>query len=157
MERRVLFAGSFDPFTLGHKALVDQALKLFDRVIIGVGENVSKRGLLKADARCRLIEDVYRDEPRVEVRSFSCLTATFAHQVGAQALLRGIRNAVDMSLEQQMEAVNRELNGELTTVVLFTPASVSHISSSLVRELISFGEDVSRMMPDGIDLNKYIK
>ena len=109
MTRIALFAGSFDPFTRGHEVVVEEALKLFDKVVIGVGENVSKRSLLSVEQRCRLIDDIYRDNDRVEVASYSTLTGDFAREVGATVLVRGVRNAVDFDFERTIEITNRQL------------------------------------------------
>ena len=157
MAKVALFAGSFDPFTRGHAAVVKEALRLFDEVVIAVGDNVSKHSLLSVDQRCRLIEDVYKDNNRVKVASYSTLTGDFARKVGATVLVRGVRNTVDFEFERTMEATNRELFPELTTVLLVTPAEVMHISSSMVRELLRFGRDVSDYMPEGVDLKNYLK
>ncbi len=155
-ERIAVFAGSFDPFTIGHGAVVEAALRLFDRVVIGVGHNISKRGLLSTEGRVRLIEDVYATESRVSVRSYEGLTSTFAREVGATALVRGIRGSQDLETERELYAVNRGLSPDLQTVMLFTPAELSHISSSCVRELLAFRAEVKGMMPEGIDINKYM-
>ena len=157
MAKVALFAGSFDPFTRGHAAVVKEALRLFDEVVIAVGDNVSKRSLLSVDQRCRLIEDVYKGNNRVKVASYSTLTGDFARKVGATVLVRGVRNTVDFEFERAMEATNRELFPELTTVLLVTPAEVVHISSSMVRELLAFGRDVSDYMPQDIEIKNYIK
>ena len=157
MSRTALFAGSFDPFTRGHEAVVEEALRLFDEVVIGVGENVSKRGLLAVDARCRLIEDLYADNERVRVAKYSTLTGDFAREVGATALVRGVRNTVDFEFERTIEATNRQLFPELTTVLLVTPAEYMHISSSTVRELLAFGRSVDELMPSKIKLEDYLK
>ena len=157
MAKVALFAGSFDPFTCGHAAVVKEALRLFDEVVIAVGDNVSKRSLLSVDQRCRLIEDVYKGNNRVKVASYSTLTGDFARKVGATVLVRGVRNTVDFEFERAMEATNRELFPELTTVLLVTPAEVMHISSSMVRELLAFGRDVSDYMPQDIEIKNYIK
>lgn len=157
MAKVALFAGSFDPFTRGHAAVVKEALRLFDEVVIAVGDNVSKQSLLSVDQRCRLIEDVYKGNNRVKVASYSTLTGDFARKVGATALVRGVRNTVDFEFERTMEATNRELFPELTTVLLVTPAEVMHISSSMVRELLAFGRDVSDYMPQDIEIKNYIK
>lgn len=156
MARIALFAGSFDPFTRGHEAVVEEALRLFDEVVVAVGENVSKKGLLSVEQRCRLISDVYRDESRVRVASYSILTGDFAREVGATALVRGVRNTVDFEFERTIEATNRELYPELTTVLLVTPAEYMHISSSMVRELLAFGRDVDEFMPHNIDISDYL-
>ncbi len=155
MTRIALFAGSFDPFTRGHEVVVKEALKLFDKVVIGVGENVSKRSLLSVEQRCRLIDDIYRDDDRVEVASYSTLTGDFAREVGATVLVRGVRNAVDFEFERTIEITNRQLFPELTTVLLPTPVEYMHISSSMVRELLAFGRDVKEYLPQGVDLESY--
>ena len=155
MTRIALFAGSFDPFTRGHEVVVEEALKLFDKVVIGVGENVSKRSLLSVEQRCRLIDDIYRDNDRVEVASYSTLTGDFAREVGATVLVRGVRNAVDFDFERTIEITNRQLFPELTTVLLPTPVEYMHISSSMVRELLAFGRDVKEYLPQGVDLESY--
>ncbi len=157
MSKIALFAGSFDPFTRGHKAVVEEALRLFDRVVVGVGENISKRSLLSVEQRCRLITDTFCDEPRVSVASYSTLTGDFACEVGATALVRGVRNTVDFEMERAMEATNRELYPELTTVLLVTPAEYMHISSSMVRELLAFGQSVDNYLPQNIKIENYIK
>ena len=156
MAKIVLFAGSFDPFTRGHEAVVEEALRLFDEVVIGVGDNVSKRPLLSLEQRCRLIEDNYKDNKRVRVAHYSTLTGDFARQVGATVLVRGVRNTVDFEMERTMETANRELYPELTTVLLVTPAEYMHISSSMVRELLAFGRDVSDYMPQNVKIENYL-
>lgn len=157
MKRVALFAGSFDPFTRGHEAVVEEALRLFDEVVIAVGENISKRSLLSVEQRCRLIADLYGKNSRVRVASYSTLTGDFAREVGAMALVRGVRNTVDFELERTMEATNRELFPGLTTILLVTPAEYMHISSSMVRELLAFGRKVDDYLPQGVDIAKYIE
>lgn len=157
MTKIALFAGSFDPFTRGHEAVVEEALRLFDEVVVGVGENVSKRSLLSVEQRCRLIEDVYSANNRVRVLSYSTLTGDFARRVGATVLVRGVRNTIDFEMERTMEATNRELYPELTTVLLVTPAEYMHISSSMVRELLAFGRNVDEYLPENIKIENYIK
>ena len=151
MERTAIFPGSFDPFTRGHAALVDEALNLFDRVIIGIGNNTSKPGLLTVENRKRLIDDVFRNEERVEARIYTGLTAA-----GACAIIRGVRNTTDFEYERTMEATNHRIYPDITTVMLFTPSPVADISSSTVREVLSFGRTVEEFMPIGIDINKYL-
>ena len=156
MAKIALFAGSFDPFTRGHEAVVEVALQLFDEVVIGVGENISKRGLLSVENRCRLIKDCYKDNPRVRVAKYSTLTGDFAREMGATVLVRGVRNTMDFEFERSIEATNRQLFPELTTVLLPTPAEVMHISSSVVRELLSFGREVSDYLPQNIKIENYL-
>ncbi len=156
MQRIVLFPGSFDPFTRGHEALVEQALRLFDRVIIGIGNNLGKSGLLTVENRRRLIADLYADEPRIEARIYTGLTGDFARQVGACAILRGVRNTTDFEYERTMEAANHRIYPEITTVMLFTPSEVADIASSTVREVLAFGRSVDEFMPRGIHIEEYL-
>ena len=137
MERTAIFPGSFDPFTRGHAALVDEALNLFDRVVIGIGNNTAKTGLLTAANRKRLIDDLYAGNPRVEANIYTGLTGDFEY-------------------ERTMEATNHRIYPDITTVMLFTPSPVADISSSTVREVLSFGRSVEEFMPKGIDINKYL-
>lgn len=157
MAKVALFAGSFDPFTRGHEAVVEEALRLFDEVVVAVGENVSKHSLLTVEERCRLIEEVYKDNSRVRVASYSTLTGDFAREVGATVLVRGVRNTVDFEFERTIEITNRQLFPELTTVLLPTPVEYMHISSSMVRELLAFGRDVTDYLPQNIKIDNYIK
>ena len=157
MERIVLFPGSFDPFTRGHAALVEEALNLFDRVVVGIGNNVAKTGLLPVEARKRLVDDLYAREPRVEAQIYTGLTGELAERIGACAILLGVRNTTDFEYERTMEATNHRLCPSITTVMLFTPASVADISSSTVREVLSFGRSVEEFLPEGIDIENYLK
>ncbi len=157
MQRISIFPGSFDPFTRGHAVVVEQALSLFDKVIIAIGHNVTKRGLLSVAERKRLIDDVYKNNPRVECHIYDSLTGDFAMKVGAVAMIRGVRNTIDFEQERILEAVNRRLHPTLSTVVMFTPAEVVDISSSAVRELLAFGHDVSEFMPEGVDIKNYME
>ncbi len=156
METVALFPGSFDPFTRGHAALVEQTLRLFDRVVVGIGDNVGKQGLLTPEARKRLIDDFYRDEPRVEARLYGGLTGDFAREVGASAIIRGVRNTSDFEYERTMESANRRMYPELVTVMLFTPHDVADIASSTVREVLRFGRGVDEFMPEGVCLSDYL-
>lgn len=156
MQRIVLFPGSFDPFTRGHEALVGQALRLFDRMIIGIGNNPGKSGLLTVENRRRLIADLYADEPRIEARIYTGLTGDFARQAGACAILRGVRNTTDFEYERTMEAANHRIHPEITTVMLFTPSEVADIASSTVREVLAFGRPVDEFMPRSIHIEEYL-
>ena len=108
-QRTALFPGSFDPFTRGHQALVARALKLFDRVVVGIGDNPAKRGMLPAGKRQALIEDLYRGDPRVEAQVYTGLTGDFATAIGAVAIIRGVRNTTDFEYERTMEATNHPI------------------------------------------------
>ncbi|MEG1700192.1 MAG: pantetheine-phosphate adenylyltransferase [Alistipes sp.] len=156
MKRTAIFPGSFDPFTRGHAALVEEALKLFDRVVIGIGNNSTKKGLLTIENRKRLIEELYAATPQIEAQIYTGLTGEFAERVGACAIIRGVRNTTDFEYERTMEATNHRLYADITTVMLFTPAPVADISSSTVREVLSFDRAVEEFLPEGVDINKYL-
>lgn len=154
--RTAIFPGSFDPFTRGHAVLVEQALRLFDKIVIAIGENVNKTSLLAAEQREKLIRDYYMGNANIEVIRYSSLTGDIARQVGATAIIRGIRNTIDFEYERTMAQTNRRLFPELESVMLFTPAEYSDISSSTVRELHAFGINTDEIMPDGIKLENYL-
>lgn len=156
MQRVALFPGSFDPFTRGHQAVVDDALMLFDRVVIAIGYNPDKRGMLSVEERKLLIERVYANEPRVEVSTYTTLTGDEARRVGATVILRSVRNSMDFEYERTLERANYHLYPELRTMLLLAHPDVEHISSSLVRELHAFGRDVGEFLPEGIDIEEYM-
>ena len=156
MERIAIFPGSFDPFTRGHQAIVEEALSIFDRVVIAIGYNTAKRGMLSVDARKDLIESLYRNNNRIAVTAYTTLTGDEARRVGATTIIRSARNAQDFEYERTMERANRHIFPELRTAILLAPAEVEHISSSLVRELHDFGHDTRALLPEGVELDSYI-
>lgn len=156
MEQIAIFPGSFDPFTRGHAAVVEEALRLFDKVVIAIGHNPAKRGMLSIEARKSLIERVYSGDGRVEVTTYTTLTGDEARRVGAKTIVRSVRNATDFEYERTMDHANRAIFPELRTVVLIAPAEVEHISSSLVRELRAFGHDTDMLLPEGITLEEFL-
>lgn len=155
-SRVALFPGSFDPFTVGHEDIVRRALSLFDRVVVAVGINPAKRGLLEADARVRLIERVFVDEPRVEVSSYEGLTVEECRRVGAEWIVRGVRGASDFEMERTNAMVNGVVAPEVETMMICTRSEYEIVSSSVVRELLRFGGDVSQFMPEGINIEEYL-
>ena len=154
--RTAIFPGSFDPFTKGHEAIVEQALRLFDKVIIAIGENIGKRSLLTIEARKQLICDLYKDEPRIECMTYSTLTIELARSLQAVAIVRGVRNTIDFEYERTMAQTNHRIQADIETILLLTPPSLADVSSSTVRELLKFGHDVKEMMPEGIEIKKYM-
>ena len=130
---------------------------MFDKVIVAIGHNSAKRGLLTPEARKRLIEQVYNGDARVKVTTYSTLTGDEARRVGATTIIRSVRNATDFDYERTMDHANREIFPELRTIIVIAPAEVEHISSSLVRELRAFGHDTSTLLPQGITLEDFIE
>lgn len=141
-----LFAGSFDPFTIGHDDLVRRALGVVDELHILVGVNVGKQYDTAPDVRVQQIAELYRDEPRITVTSSEGLTAHYARRVGATILIRGIRSVRDMEAEREMAETNLSHFG-LDTLFFFTRPELAAISSHLVRELAHFGEDITPYLP----------
>lgn len=144
--KTALYAGSFDPFTIGHKSIVDRALNMFDRIVIGIGVNPNKKQWMPIEERVSKIKALYANEPRVEVISYNDLTVEVARQVGAQFLLRGVRSVVDFEFERQLADINRNLSG-IESVLLYALPEHASISSSAVREMANYGVDISPYLP----------
>lgn len=154
--KTAIFPGSFDPFTAGHEAIARRALTIFDQLIIGVGVNPSKNGLLTPQNRVCLIEDTFAKEPRVIVRTYESLTVEFCAEQQATHIVRGLRNSEDLEIERAIETINRTINSKFDTIYLLTAPEHLHVSSSAVRELHHFGHDVSCMLPRKIRLQNYL-
>ena len=152
-EKRIaLFPGTFDPFTIGHESLVKRGLTVMDEIVIAIGVNESKKSFFSAEKRIQMIGDLYADNPQVRVKSYNTLTVDFANKIGAKYILRGIRSVIDFEYEKSIADMNRTIS-EIETFVLFTEPSLSHISSSVVRELMQFGHDVSEFIPKGLKID----
>ncbi|MBQ9652138.1 MAG: pantetheine-phosphate adenylyltransferase [Prevotella sp.] len=144
--RTGIFVGSFDPYTIGHHSIVERALPLFDKIVIGVGVNERKQYIQSAEERLQAIRTIYRDEPRVEVKTYSDLTIDFAHRENAGYIIKGVRSVKDFEYEREQADINRRIGG-IDTVLLYAEPKYESISSSLVRELIHFGKDVKEFLP----------
>ena len=138
--------GSFDPFTIGHDAIVRRALPLFDRIVIGVGVNESKKYMYGTEVRLDAIRRIYADNPQVEVKAYSDLTVDFARREGAGFIIKGVRSIKDFEYEREQADINRKIGG-IDTVLLYAEPQYESISSSVVRELMHFGKDVSEFLP----------
>lgn len=141
-----IFVGSFDPFTIGHQSVVNRALPLFDRLVIGVGVNERKQCMFTAEQRVEAIRQLYAHDARVVVDSYSDLTISFARRHQATFVVKGVRNVRDFEYEREQADINRRLSG-LETVLLYAEPGLDSISSSMVRELAHFGQDVSAFIP----------
>lgn len=135
--KTALFPGSFDPITTGHAAIVRRALQIFDQVIVAVGVNSEKQYLFTPEQRVARIKDMFADEPRVQALSYSGMTIDICHQVGAQFIVRGVRNAKDLDYEQTIAAVNRQLDPTIDTIILLADLDQRDVSSTLVREQLT--------------------
>lgn len=152
MTRIALFPGSFDPFTMGHLNTVERAALMFDKVIIGVFTNTSKKSLFRADEKEQMIREATRHLPNVEVfQQERKLTVDTARSLGANFLIRGIRNTQDYEYEKNIALMNRQLASTIDTVFLLADEKYGHISSSILKEILSFGGDVSDYLPDSVN------
>lgn len=147
--RRFVFAGSFDPFTIGHANLVQRGLDICDELLLGIGYNEHKPGWIPVEERVRALQKFYAQECRVKVKAYTCLTVDFAKEENADAILRGVRNMSDFEYEMQMADINRRLTG-IETILLPAEPQLACVSSSMVRELLHFGKDITSYLPTGL-------
>lgn len=144
-----LFQGSFDPFTRGHESIVQRALTIFDQVVVLVVHNSLKHGFFDVDTRVKIIEDTFCNEPRVRVMASDGLTIDVARQVGACCFIRGVRTVQDYEYEMGIAEVNLKFSG-IETMLLYTRPELSHISSTIVREWLKYGKDMTGYLPQGL-------
>ena len=146
-QRTGIYAGSFDPVTYGHLDVICRAAKIFDRMIVAIGVNQTKPAMFSVESRIEMIRELCRDQPNVEVSSFSGLAVAFAVECGGTALIRGLRTEMDFIYEMQMALMNRSLSGDLETIFIPTSQAYGHVSSTLVKEVATYGGDVSSLVP----------
>jgi len=151
-----LFPGTFDPFTLGHLSLVERGLQLVDEIIIAIGINLEKKTFFPLEQRIEMIARLFDSNPKVKIRSYNETTVDFAKEMNARFILRGIRSVNDFEYEKNIADINREIAG-IETFVLFTEPKYTHISSSIVRELLTYGKSVTAFVPENLHINDYKK
>lgn len=149
--KKAIFPGSFDPFTIGHYSVVKRGLELFDHITIGVGSNCSKKSFFTLEKRLDIIRQAFHDEPRVSVKAYDSLTIDFAKEEKADFILRGVRSANDFEYEKSIADINKRLSS-IETVLLFTEPQYSAVSSTIVRDLLSYGKEVAEFLPPGVEL-----
>lgn len=148
--RTAIFPGSFDPITSGHFDIVQRALPLFDKIIIAIGYNAQKKYLLSLEQRLGLLEELFADEAKIETDSYKGLTANYCSQKKVSFILRGLRSSSDFEYEKAIAQLNSSLDQKLETVFLITSPGFSHISSSIVREILSNGGNAAQFLPEAI-------
>lgn len=146
-----IFPGSFDPFTAGHESVVRRALPLFDKIIIGIGDNNSKKEFLSLEKRLAIIKKVFADEPKIDVKIYSGLTVDFCKNNNCKFILRGLRTSADFEFERAIGQTNKLLENKIETVFILTLPEHTFISSSIVRDIIKNKGDLSKFLPKGID------
>ena len=149
--KRAIFPGTFDPFTIGHYSIVKRGLNIFDEIIIAIGKNQSKKTLFSVEKRINIVEQAFPDENRVKVLAYDSLTVDLAQQLDAKFILRGLRTVADFEYERTIADTNNIISG-IETVILFTESAYSHISSTVARDLISYGKDISEFLPKGVKI-----
>lgn len=156
MEKVAVFPGTFDPFTVGHEALVKRALKIFDKVVVAVGKNLSKSTLFTIDQRLEMVKDVFANYDNVEVVGYEGLTVDFCESIGAKFLLRGLRTSADFEYERAIGQVNKAMKPEIESVFMLTAPEHTPVNSTIVRDIIVNKGDASKFLPKAININKYL-
>ena len=148
MHRICLFPGTFDPLTLGHVDIINRALPLFDKIVVGVGLNTSKAPMFSAEKRQGWINEIYKNEPKVEGAIYEGLTVTFCQKIGAHFILRGIRYVSDFEYEKTIADANRTLDNSIETIFLTGEPKYTSVASTIVRDIIKNNGDASHFLPE---------
>ncbi len=148
MQRICLFPGTFDPVTLGHVDIINRALPLFDKIVVGIGSNTSKAPMFTDEQRLKWINEIYKDEEKVEGAVYEGLTINFCQKIGAHFILRGIRYVSDFEYEKTIADANRTLDKSIETVFLTGEPKYTSVASTIVRDIIRNGGDASHFLPE---------
>ena len=151
MQRIGLFPGTFDPVTLGHIDIINRALPLFDKLVVGIGRNVNKVPMFSEEQRLQWVKEIYKDQPKVDVVLYDGLTVNCCKMVGANFILRGIRYVNDFEYEKAIADMNRSIDGHIETVFLTCLPQFTSVASTLVRDVFKNGGDVSQFLPDVVN------
>ncbi|MBX9734662.1 MAG: pantetheine-phosphate adenylyltransferase [Chitinophagaceae bacterium] len=150
MQRICLFPGTFDPVTLGHTDIINRALPLFDKIIVGIGINASKNPMFSAEQRMQWFKEIYSGEARVESAVYDGLTINYCKQIGAQFILRGIRYVSDFEYEKTIADANRTLDSNIETIFLTGEPKYTSVASTIVRDILRNGGDASPFLPAAV-------
>jgi len=148
MQRICLFPGTFDPVTLGHIDIIDRSLPIFDKVVVGIGINASKNPMFSADQRKLWFEEIYKNEPKVEVAIYDGLTVKFCQSINAHFILRGIRYVSDFEYEKTIADANRTMDRHIETLFLTGEPKFTSVASTIVRDILRNGGDASPFLPE---------
>lgn len=153
MEKKIaVFPGSFDPITKGHESIVHRCLPLFDEIIVGIGYNSNKHYFYSQDRREHFIHKTFEGETKIRVMRYSGLTVNFCKEIGAQYIIRGLRTSADFEFERAIAQMNRSLDQQVETVFVVSDPALSHISSTIVRDILLYHGDVTPFVPDKVKL-----
>ena len=148
MSRICLFPGTFDPLTLGHVDIINRAIPLFDKIIVGIGTNVAKKPMFSAEQRVAWIKEIYKDEPKVQGAFYEGLTVNYCKAIGAQFILRGIRYVSDFEYEKTIADANRTMDNSIETIFLTGEPKYTSVASTIVRDIIRNGGNASPFLPE---------
>jgi pantetheine-phosphate adenylyltransferase, bacterial len=148
MAHICLFPGTFDPLTLGHVDIINRALPLFDKIVVGIGSNVAKAPMFSTEQRVAWIDEIYKDEPKVKGASYDGLTINYCKKIGAKFILRGIRYVSDFEYEKTIADANRTLDNTIETIFLTGEPKYTSVASTIVRDIIRNGGDASLFLPE---------
>lgn len=148
--RIALFPGTFDPITLGHLDVINRALPLFDKLVVGIGRNINKAPMFSEEQRVEWVNDIYKDNPKVEAVAYEGLTVKCCQQIGAKFILRGIRYVSDFEYEKAIADMNRSLDNDIETIFLTCLPQFTSVASTLVRDVLRNGGDVKQFLPDAV-------
>ena len=150
MQRICLFPGTFDPVTLGHTDIINRALPLFDKIVVGIGINAAKNPMFTADQRKIWFEEIYKDEPKLSVKTYDGLTIKFCQSINAKFILRGIRYVSDFEYEKTIADANRTMDSKIETIFLTGEPKYTSVASTIVRDILRNGGDASPFLPEAV-------
>ena len=152
MDKIAVFPGSFDPITRGHESVILRALPLFDQIYVSIGVNSEKQSYFSIDERMEFIRKVFEDQPKIRVTKYSGLTVEYCKAVHASYLLRGLRTSADFEFERSIGQINKKLKKDIETVFFLTDPEYTSLNSSIVRDILRHGGDVSQFVPDKLKI-----
>jgi len=155
MSKIAIFPGSFDPFTIGHESIVKRSISLFDKIYIMIGFNANKKSFFPIEKRLKWIQQIFKNEPKIEVRIYEGLTVDFCKEVDAKYILRGIRTSSDFEYERAIAQVNKKMHPEIETVFLLTLPEHTPVNATIIRDIVFHGGDASMFLPKGLDMSEF--
>ncbi|MBP6334824.1 MAG: pantetheine-phosphate adenylyltransferase [Bacteroidia bacterium] len=151
-KKIAVFPGSFDPITRGHESIIHRCLSLFDEIVIGIGYNSNKHYYFSQDRREHFIQQTFQGEQKVKVMRYNGLTVDFCKEIGAQYILRGLRTSADYEFERAIAQMNRALAPQIDTIFVVADPALSHISSTIVRDILLYQGDVTKFIPEVVKI-----